>query len=125
MGGHSDYREACQNYKNSKREPIINEFERDRYPKKKKKKNKKQWKNHKHVYIPAIFYQKAEFLKAKNLLTMTGTYCKECGRVQNMRFNWSRDDERITRFREEYPDCREIYLPDSWNCFKDKCVPLE
>lgn len=124
MGTYSFYKEASEAYKNEKKKPILNE---DDYisskKKKKKKKNKKS--KHKHEYIPAIYNMsyKTNLGNIKYHQTF-GFHCSKCGRVEDMYFMWSIPNERFDRFKKEYPNCIEITLPENWDYFKDKYVPI-
>lgn len=122
MAGES-WKKMGVDYKDSKQPDI--EEPRTKYVKKKKKKNKRS--KHKHEYIPAIYHNSYSGFNSngkKTEYTTCGAHCKHCGRVKDMRFLWVQEEQMIERFRKEYPDCKEIYLPDGWDYFKDKIIPL-
>ncbi len=118
----SSYREEVNEYKMKKNSPC-----EDRgmpHVKKKHKKNKKS--NHKHKYIPAIYHMSYVGINSneKHIHTTCGSHCAYCGRVSDMYFMWSREEERVQRFKEEYPNYVEVTLPEGWDYFKDKFVPI-
>ena len=110
-------------YKDSK-QPHIEEEEK--YRKKKQKKKTKRSK-HKHEYVPGIYYNSYSGFNSNGKKTeyiTCGSHCKHCGRVQNMMFMWFDAEEKAKRFKEQNLDYVEIHLPDEWNYFKDKCIPI-
>lgn len=110
-------------YKNTKRAPI--EDAPIPYVKKKKKENKRS--KHKHIYIPAIYHNSYSGFNSNGKKTeyiTCGSHCKICGRVKNMRFMWFNSEDRIEQFKLDYPDYVEVYLPEEWDYFKNKSIPL-
>lgn len=110
-------------YKDSK-QPHIEEEEK--YKKKKQKKKNKRSK-HKHEYIPGIYYSSYSGFNSngkKQNYVMCGSHCKICGRVNNISFMWFNTADKVEHFKEEYPNYVEIVLPEGWNYFKDKNIPV-
>ena len=119
----SSWKGRGEAYKNAKRAPIINEEEK--HPKKKKKKKNKR-SEHKHEYIPAIYYYHyiSPHSGKKSVRVQCGTHCRKCGRIKGMLFMFVNMEDRIERFKKENPNYVEITLPDSWDYFKDKYIPV-
>ena len=121
----SSWQGMSEAYKNAKKEPILNE---DDYisSKKKKKKKKAKRSEHKHEYIPGVYHLSyTNFNNDKKIEHITcGSHCKYCGRVKNMHFLWSHEEKRIKEFKEEYPNYIELTLPEGWDYFKNKNIPL-
>lgn len=120
----NSWRGMGEAYKNAKKTPILNE---DDYISSKRKKKKKKVKRseHKHIYIPAIYHRSC--LRSdghKDEWICCGSHCKICGKVKNMNILWSRPEERLERFKEEYPKAVEITVPETWDWFRDKCIPV-
>lgn len=109
-------------YKDSKQPHIEEE---GKYKKKKQKKKNKRSK-HKHEYIPAIYHLSyiGALSNEKHEHITCGSHCKHCGRVSDMKFMWSREAERVEQFKEQYPNYVEIVLPEGWDYFKDKNIPI-
>lgn len=122
MSGES-WKKMGVDYKDSK-QPNIEE-PRVKHVKKKQKKNKRS--KHKHQYIPAVYHNSYSGFNSNGKKTeyvTCGSHCKECGRVKSMAFMWVNTEERVERFKKEFPDYVEIKLPDEWDYFKDKVVPV-
>lgn len=122
MSGKS-WKKMSVDYKDSK-QPDIEEPE-TKYVKKKKKHNKRS--KHKHSYIPAVYYNSYSGFSSNGKKTeyiTCGSHCKKCGRVKDMIFMWSNTQDRVEKFKKEYPEYVEVHLPDEWDYFKDKCVPV-
>lgn len=119
----SSWRGRGETYKNSKREPIVDDNTQAPFSKKKKKKNKKV--DHKHEYIPGIYNMsyKTNTGEVKRHQTC-GYHCKICGRVRDMRYLWFNTEEKIAQFKKEHPNYVEITPPQGWDYFKDKNVPV-
>lgn len=119
------YKESSEEYKNKKKEPLMNDGE---YHHKKKKKNKKNQKSkHKHIYIPAIYHNSYSGFNSHGKKTdyiTCGSHCKICGRVKDMTFMWFSPEDRIKKFKIENPNYIEITLPENWDYFKNKNVPI-
>ena len=116
--GHSSYREKCNQYKNKRRmlaedAPIIKK-------KKTKKKNKRS--DHKHIYRPVILTQKSQRTDA--ILYHTAFVCEKCGRIDNFYFLWNDIENQIKKFKLENPDHLEKELPEGWNVFSNKSIPI-
>lgn len=109
-------------YKDSKQPDI--EEPREKHLKKKQKKNNRS--KHKHKYIPAIYHLTYFNLNSdkKQKHVTCGSHCQICGRVKNMRFIWTQEQEQIEKFKKEHPNYVEIKLPDGWDYFKDKNIPV-
>ena len=116
----STYKEECVKHKNEKQQlaadvpmPHI---------KKKVKKNKKA--NHKHEYIPGIYIScYTDYTGTVKDTYNYGFHCEHCGRIQNLYFMWGSD--KVTKFKEEHPDCVQIKMPDNWDYWKNMYVPLD
>ena len=121
MSGES-WHKMSVDYKDSKQPDI--EEPRMRHIKKKKKKNKRS--KHKHEYIPGVYHLSYNGINSnkKHEHITCGHHCKHCGRVENMRFLWAQEEMLIRKFKDEHPDYVEIYLPDNWDYFKDKNIPI-
>ena len=119
----TSYKEDSEKYKVKKKMPIIDE-DAEKYPKRKKKKKNKRA-NHKHNYIPAVYNMSYRTNLGNVKCHQTfGFHCDKCGRVENMYFMWSHHSERFERFKKEYPDYVEITLPEGWDYFRDKVIPI-
>ena len=121
MSGES-WKKMGVNYKDSK-QPNIEE-PRERHSKKKIKKHKKS--KHKHEYVPGVYHLSYIGINSniKHEHITCGSHCKYCGRVNDMKFIWSHEEEYIEQFKKQYPDYIEIILPQGWDCFKDKNIPI-
>lgn len=119
------YRGASEKYKNDKKK-LIDGYEKIPHKKSKKKKKNKRSK-HKHEYIPAVYYNSYSGFNSNGKKTeyiTCGSHCKHCGRVKNMTFMWFNSEDRIKKFKIENPDYIEITLPENWDYFKDKHIPV-
>lgn len=119
------YREVSEKYKNDKKK-LIDGYEKTPHKKNKKKKKNKRSK-HKHEYIPAIYYNSYSGFNSNGKKTKyitCGSHCKYCGRVKDMTFMWFNSEDRIKKFQIENPNYIEIILPENWDYFKDKCIPI-
>lgn len=120
MSGES-WKKMSVNYKDSKQPDI--EEPREKYLKKKQKKNNRS--KHKHKYVPAVYHLNFNLNGDKKQEHITcGSHCKYCGRINDMKFIWSHEEEHIEQFKKQYPDYIEIILPQGWDCFKDKNIPI-
>lgn len=122
--GYWSYKGSNIEYRDKRHAPDL-EGERNRHPKKKKKKKDKRA-NHKHEYVPAIYKHHYIDFKGKPRETEAyGDHCKICGRVRNYRYgSYSSTWNSIEHFKEEYPNYVVVELPDNWDCFKDKYIPV-
>lgn len=115
----SSYKEESVKYKNEKQKlaadvPMP-------YRKKKVKKNKKA--NHKHEYVPGIYYSSYINFQGKVVPTINyGFHCKHCGRIDNLYYLWG--STRLDEFKNKYPDYVEVQMPQNWDYWKNKNVPL-
>ena len=109
----SSYREYSEKYKNDKKK-LIDGYEEVPYKKSKKNRKKNKRSNHKHEYIPALYYKKNE--------VFYGSHCKICGRIQNFCFFFYDVENKIKRFKKQYPNYVEVELPEDWNYFS-KNIP--
>lgn len=122
MAGDS-WKAMSEQYKLKKKSLIDGDEEVSYKKKKKKKKNKRS--NHKHEYIPAIYHLSYKRIDGGVTEHQTcGRHCKICGRVENMYFLWFNTDEKLKKFKEENPDCLELILPEDWDYFKNKYLPI-
>lgn len=112
----TDYKEELAKYKYDKAVPL------DDLPiagrKKKQRKHKKA--DHKHTYIPGIFYTPHD----KYIPMGYGFYCETCGRIQDVHFCWQSYLEKEKAFEDQYPNARQIILPEDWRWFLDKYIPI-
>ncbi len=124
MGSYSSYREASEEYKKKKQDhTFLGEKEISHKKKKKKKKNKRA--NHKHEYVSAIYNMSYKRVDGKVEKHQTcGAHCKICGRVQDMYFLWFNTDDKLEKFKKENPNYIELVLPEDWDYFKDKYLPV-
>ena len=115
------YKKSNVEYRDSKQPHIEKE---PKHKKKVKKKNKRS--KHKHEYIPAVYHLSYVNFNdnKKNEHITCGSHCKHCGRVKNMHFIWSHEEERIQKFKKEYPNYVELTLPEGWDWFRNKNIPL-
>ena len=118
----SSYKEEVNKYKLEKNSP----FDDCGMPHMKKKKKTNKRSKHKHEYIPAVYHHSYTGFNSdkKKEYTMCGSHCKHCGRIKDITFMWFNSEDRIERFKKEYPDYVEIHLPENWDCFRDKNVPV-
>ena len=117
--------EASNLYKKNKRERIDG-YEETSY-KKKKHPHKTKRSKHKHEYIPAIYYLSFTNFNSnvKHEHVACGRHCKYCGRVEDMHFVWLGGDTYFKKFKEKYPEYIEVTLPDEWDFFKHKNIPVD
>lgn len=111
-----DYSEQVAKFKYDKAIPL------DDIPIIGKKKKKKQHKksDHKHIYVPAIFYSpNSNFIRLGY-----GFYCNQCGRIQNMWWCWNNYLDSLKKFEDQHPDLIQIELPQDWNWIFDKYLPI-
>lgn len=114
------YREASEKYKNDKKK-LIDGYNDVPYKKIKKDKKKNKRSKHKHEYIPAIYNISYKRIDGKLIRYQTcGRHCKICGRVENQYYA----DDRLNKFKEQNPNWIELTLPDEWDYFKDKNIPV-
>lgn len=117
------YKEESENYKNKKK-AIVDGYDNAQY-KKKKKKKKKSKSDHKHEYIPVIFHkQYTNFNGTLRDSYFTGNVCKKCGRVPDVVWLFSFQEEQLEKFKKENKHYLEIELPKDWNWFDNKYVTL-
>lgn len=119
----SSYREEINKYKLNKNIPI--EDSGMPHIKKKTKKHKKS--SHKHEYIPAVYHNVyiKSIIYEKKIYDCYGFHCKYCGRVLDLYFTWDSLGNKIEDFKAEHPDYIDVTLPDNWDFFKDKSIPME
>ena len=121
----SSYREEINKYKHKKRCASLDDAGVVPHKKKKHKQHKKS--SHKHKYIPAIYYNSYSGFNSngkKQEYITCGSHCKICGRVSDMSFIWFNTEDRIEKFKKEHPDYIEMHLPENWDYFRDKYVPI-
>ena len=120
----SSYREASEKYKDDKKK-LIDGYNDALYKKIKKNKKKNKRSKHKHKYIPAIYNMSYKRIDGKLEHHQTcGQHCKICGRVKDMYYLWFNTDDRLNKFKKQNPDWIELTLPDGWDYFKDKNIPV-
>lgn len=113
----SSYKEEVNKYKFEKRQLAEDK------PITAKKKNKKKVKraNHKHEYVPGIYYSSYVNFQGKVVPTINyGFHCKHCGRIDNLYYLW--DKTRVEDFKKQHPDYVEIQMPENWDYWKNKTV---
>ena len=122
MSGDS-WKAMSEKYKIDKKKLIDGYEDAPHTKKKKKKKNSRS--NHKHKYVPAIYHMSYKRVDGKAEYHKTyGHHCEICGRVKDMYFLWFDAENKIKEFKKENPDCLELILPEDWDYFKDKYLPI-
>lgn len=112
-------------HRDNRHTPIENEDEWISSKRQKKKKKVKR-SNHKHDYIPAVFSYNYVRKDGKTCTFLScGDYCTICGRIRNFcsRYSYYGYDS-IEAFKLEYPDYVEIELPEGFNYFKNRYIPV-
>lgn len=113
MGKEWSYKGSNIEYRDARHTPI----EDMPMPHIKKKQKKNVRSKHKHIYIPAIYKNNSD-------IVYCGSHCKICGRINSFIYTYSKIPERLEKFKKEYPDYTVVYLPDNWDYFKDKIIPV-
>ena len=112
-------------HRDNRHTPIENEDEWISSKRQKKKKKTKR-SNHKHDYIPAVFSYNYVRKDGRICTFLScGDYCAICGRIRNFCSQYSYyGHDSIETFKLEYPDYVEIELPEGFNYFKNRYIPV-
>ena len=77
--------------------------------------------DHKHFYVPCVCYT----VNNDSVPLSYGYVCNQCGRILDMTFySFCYLKENFEHFVEKHPDLIKVYLPEDWNWFKNKNIPI-
>lgn len=97
------YREECEDYKNKKKILALEEDQPQKHIKKKQKGKRRS--DHKHEYVPGIYY-------GVQYEPNIGFHCKICGRLKDILFvGVSGNPKRyVENFKASHPDYVEVHI---------------